>query len=129
VGCVQRRFSFSNISLHKLAQICKNNKIHRLALFSSALRGEFKPDSDIDLLVEFKPSHAPSFFKMFRQKMQKYYADKEESIWRVAVDNIREAKIRELEQDRREKRLELDRRCRLIPSLERLQIAYVEFDQ
>ncbi|GEM_PF-6458527 len=61
--------------------------------------------------------------------MQKYYADKEESIWRVAVDNIREAKIRELEQDRREKRLELDRRCRLIPSLERLQIAYVEFDQ
>jgi superfamily II DNA or RNA helicase len=63
------------------------------------------------------------------QKMQKYYADKEESIRRVAVDNIQEAKLRELEQDRWEKRRELDRRRRLAPSLERLQIAYVEFDQ
>lgn len=63
------------------------------------------------------------------QKMQKYYTDKEESIRRVGVDNIREAKLRELEQDRREKRQELDRRRRLAPSLERLQITCVEFDQ
>ena len=63
------------------------------------------------------------------QKMQKYYADKEESIRWVGVDNIREAKLRELEQERREKRRELDWRRRLVPFLERLQITYVEFDQ
>lgn len=61
-------------------------------------------------------------------KMQKYYADKEESIKRrVVVDNIREAKLRELEQGRAEKRRELERRRLLLPALERLQIAYVEF--
>lgn len=62
------------------------------------------------------------------QKMKKYYADREKSIMRVAVDNIREAKLRELERDRREKQQELNRRCQLVPSLRRLQIAYVEFE-
>jgi hypothetical protein len=29
--------------------------VHRLALFGSVLRGEARPDSDVDLLVEFAP--------------------------------------------------------------------------
>lgn|SRR5690554_3964609 len=55
---------------HKLAQFCSNNKIYRLALFGSALRGELKPDSDIDLLVEFKKGHVPGFFELYRMETE-----------------------------------------------------------
>jgi predicted nucleotidyltransferase len=35
--------------------------VRRLSLFGSAARGEFAPESDIDLLIEFTPGKAPSF--------------------------------------------------------------------
>lgn len=50
----------------KLADFCKRNHIRRLALFGSVLRGDFTPDSDVDVLVEFDPEHIPglAFFEM-----------------------------------------------------------------
>ncbi len=48
---------FSRTALHKLAQ---QYHIHRLVLFGSAARCELKPDSDIDLLVEFEKGKSPS---------------------------------------------------------------------
>ncbi len=42
-----------------LAQFCRRHHIRRLALFGSALRSDFRPDSDIDVLVEFEPGHTP----------------------------------------------------------------------
>ncbi len=38
-----------------LAALCQRHGIRRLALFGSAARGEIRPDSDVDLLVEFEP--------------------------------------------------------------------------
>ena len=38
-----------------LAEFSRRNHIHRLALFGSALRDDFRPDSDLDILVEFEP--------------------------------------------------------------------------
>ncbi len=38
----------------KIATFCRRNKIRRLYLFGSALRDDFKPQSDIDVLVEFE---------------------------------------------------------------------------
>jgi predicted nucleotidyltransferase len=38
-----------------LAEICGRYEIKELMLFGSAVRGEMRPDSDIDLLVEFLP--------------------------------------------------------------------------
>jgi predicted nucleotidyltransferase len=35
-----------------------------LSLFGSALKGTDRPDSDIDLLVEFEPDAAPTFFDL-----------------------------------------------------------------
>jgi hypothetical protein len=37
----------------KIADFCKRNRIRKLSLFGSALKGELRKDSDIDLLVEF----------------------------------------------------------------------------
>lgn len=42
-----------------LAELCKRHSIRRLALFGSAIHGDFHVDSDIDLLVEFVPGHVP----------------------------------------------------------------------
>src|SRR5471032_2493861 len=39
----------------ELAEICGRYEIKELMLFGSAVRGEMRPDSDIDLLVEFLP--------------------------------------------------------------------------
>lgn len=43
------------ISKDKVAEFCKDNQIRKLSLFGSALREDFRPDSDIDVLVEFEP--------------------------------------------------------------------------
>ena len=39
-----------------LAEVCHRWMIRELSLFGSALRGDFRPDSDVDLLVVFLPS-------------------------------------------------------------------------
>ena len=43
-----------------LAAFCQRHHIKRLALFGSVLHDDFRPDSDIDVLVEFEPGHVPS---------------------------------------------------------------------
>jgi len=48
-----------NITPAALAAFCRRHHIRRLALFGSQARGEQRPDSDIDLLVEFAPGHVP----------------------------------------------------------------------
>ena len=43
------------INTDKIEAFCRNNGIRRLALFGSILRNDFRPDSDVDVLVEFYP--------------------------------------------------------------------------
>ena len=43
------------MSKDRIAAFCRANGIRRLALFGSILRDDFRPDSDIDVLVEFLP--------------------------------------------------------------------------
>ena len=52
------------IPKHKIAAFCKKHHIRKLSVFGSALTGDFGPDSDIDLLVEFNPDHIPGFFRL-----------------------------------------------------------------
>jgi predicted nucleotidyltransferase len=42
----------------KLADLCRRYRVRELSLFGSAIRGEMRPDSDIDLLVDFLPDAA-----------------------------------------------------------------------
>ena len=42
-----------------LANFCEEHGIRRLAIFGSALRADFGPESDIDVLVEFVPGRVP----------------------------------------------------------------------
>ena len=45
-----------------LATFCQRHHVRWLALFGSVLRpADFRPDSDLDMLVEFEPGHVPGF--------------------------------------------------------------------
>jgi predicted nucleotidyltransferase len=44
-----------DIPKQRVAEFCRRNHIRRLALFGSVLRDDFRPDSDVDVLVEFEP--------------------------------------------------------------------------
>ena len=50
-----------SIDRTSLAALCRRHHIRRLSLFGSVLRPDFRPDSDVDLLVEFEPDQAPGF--------------------------------------------------------------------
>ena len=44
----------------RLEEFCRRWKIAELRVFGSALREDFRPDSDLDLLVTFAPDADPS---------------------------------------------------------------------
>lgn len=48
----------------RLARFCEQHHIRRLSLFGSRLTGKHRPDSDIDLLVEFEPGHVPGLLAL-----------------------------------------------------------------
>ena len=50
----------------KIKNFCRRNHIRRLSVFGSYIHGDERPDSDIDVLVEFEQGHTPglSFFDM-----------------------------------------------------------------
>ena len=43
----------------EIAEVCRRHQVKELAVFGSAVRGELRPDSDIDLLVDFLPEARP----------------------------------------------------------------------
>ncbi len=50
------------IPLDGIAEFCRKWRIRELSLFGSVLRDDFKPDSDVDVLVEFDPQHPWSLY-------------------------------------------------------------------
>jgi predicted nucleotidyltransferase len=50
------------IPTKEIEAFCRKWRVKELAVFGSALRDDFGPDSDIDLLVELQPDHGLSLF-------------------------------------------------------------------
>ena len=53
-----------------LAALCRRNHIRRLSLFGSRLQGTARSDSDVDLLVEFKPGESPGLLRLAEIEME-----------------------------------------------------------
>ena len=64
-GVLQKKLPLP-VSYEKIIDFCRRHHIRRLAFFGSVLREDFRPDSDVDVLVEFEPGHTPglAFFAM-----------------------------------------------------------------
>ena len=54
----------------KLAALCRRYGVRKLSLFGSAARGELTPESDVDLMVEFKPGSTVSLWDMPKMQAQ-----------------------------------------------------------
>ena len=54
----------------RVAGFCRANGIRKLSIFGSALRPDFGPESDVDVLVEFEPGRAPGLFRMAGMELE-----------------------------------------------------------
>jgi len=57
------------IAKDRLADFCRRHHIRKLSVFGSAIHGDLRQESDIDVLVEFESGHVPglAFFSMERE--------------------------------------------------------------
>ena len=80
-----------SIPKSRLTAFCRVNGIARLAIFGSALRADFGPESDIDLLVDFEPGRAVSLFDMagMEQEISQILGRKVDMIERSGVERSR----------------------------------------
>ena len=58
------------ISQEKLILFCQKNDVQKLSLFGSILTNRFRPDSDVDVLVEFKPGKRCGFFGLSQMEIE-----------------------------------------------------------
>ncbi|MFN8450356.1 MAG: nucleotidyltransferase domain-containing protein [Anaerolineae bacterium] len=49
------------IPFDEIAAFCERHHIRKLSLFGSVLRDDFRPDSDVDVLVEFEEGQTPGW--------------------------------------------------------------------
>jgi len=70
---------------------CRRWKITQIELFGSALRDDFRPDSDIDLLVTFEPDAPISLFDLveMQDEMAKLLGRPVDLIERAAIEQSR----------------------------------------
>ena len=75
-----------NIEIPKdrIAEFCRTYRIHRLSLFGSVLRDDFRADSDVDVLVEFEADARHSLFDLM------HLQDELEGILGRSVDFVQE---------------------------------------
>ena len=58
---MERMSRHISIDRDAVSAFYRRHHITRLALFGSVLRDDFRPDSDVDVLVEFQADHVPGF--------------------------------------------------------------------
>ncbi|MBI4871641.1 MAG: nucleotidyltransferase family protein [Candidatus Riflebacteria bacterium] len=58
----------------QLGEFCRRWHIRKLALFGSVVRGELRPDSDIDVLVEFEPGQVIGLkFVRIQEELSRFF--------------------------------------------------------
>ena len=75
------------VPMDRLAEYCRANGIARLDLFGSALRADFGPEGDIDLLVEFEPDRTLGILDVVRieQESSEIFGRKMDLVERRAI--------------------------------------------
>lgn len=59
-----------SIPREQIAEFCRQHHICKLSLFGSVLRDDFRPDSDVDVLVEFEPDHIPGLIRFAGMELE-----------------------------------------------------------
>jgi len=77
-----------DVPKEKIAAFCRRNHIRELSLFGSALRRDFRPDSDVDVLVEFEPGQELSLMELvaMESELSEILGRKADMVERQAVE-------------------------------------------
>ena len=59
-----------NVDRQALEAFCRRHGIRSLSVFGSAVRGDFGPTSDVDLLVEFEPGRTPGLIRLAGMELE-----------------------------------------------------------
>ena len=75
----------------RIAEFCRRWKITEFSLFGSVLRDDFRPDSDIDVLVSFSPEAEWGLFEhvAMQEELAAMFSRKVDLITRRAVEHSR----------------------------------------
>ncbi len=77
-----------DVPTDKLVSLAKRHALKELALFGSVLTGNFTPESDIDVLIEFLPDYQASLFDIVEVK------DELEAIFGRKIDVVEKTGLR-----------------------------------
>ena len=58
------------IDREHIAEFCRRHHIRRFAFFGSVLRDDFRPESDVDVLLEFEPEHIPGLIQLMAMQLE-----------------------------------------------------------
>jgi len=56
------------VDMSKIEEFCHRRSVRRLAVYGSMVRGDPRPESDVDVLVMFQPGRTPGFFTIFEME-------------------------------------------------------------
>ena len=70
IGKTKMIYHGIDISESRLTELCRKWKVKELSLFGSILRDDFKPSSDVDVLVSFDPAAPWSLWDLMEMKEQ-----------------------------------------------------------
>ncbi|MHB9026747.1 MAG: nucleotidyltransferase family protein [Armatimonadota bacterium] len=59
-----------HINREQIAHFCRRHHIRKFAFFGSVLREDFRPDSDVDVLIEFEPEHIPGLIELMAMQLE-----------------------------------------------------------
>lgn len=81
-----------NIDLHteEIVHLCKRYKVKELSVFGSAVKDDFTPESDIDILVEFRPEAIIGFmeFAGMQFELEKIFGRKVDLVSKTGLNSI-----------------------------------------
>ena len=80
-----------DIPQDRLNAFCRMHRIRRLSVFGSALREDFRPDSDVDILISFEEGARYSLFDLVTMQ------DELEAILGRAVDLVEREAVEQSE--------------------------------
>src|SRR4030042_2209086 len=73
----------------KLAEFCQHWKVTEFALFWSVLRDDFRPDSDVDVLISFTPDAGWSLFDLveMQEELKSFFGREVDLVERDGLRN------------------------------------------
>lgn len=78
-----------DIPRNKIAEFCRKWKVRELAIFGSAVRDDFRPDSDVDVLVVFQDNAGWSLFDLINaeEELKQIFGKEVDLVEKEAIRN------------------------------------------